>query len=385
MIKKYLEQLLNIDNPKEMMVIFVYSSIIFLLFISIIVNLYRERYVRIDVEIAMFVIFSISYYLFTKSKNPLRVEISITSIIFISEIILAIIVFKEHFLNYSTVFPMLISFSIFYFYSLKYALIMTILHYIFWISVLIYGYYEYPNHIILHDTTAMLGLLVSYIFMTFMGLSYYISTSSHEEKLRKANMQQSLLLKEIHHRVKNNLNIVSSMLGIQQLQEKDTHIIDLIKSNRLRIDSIATVHELLYRHEDFTQVNIGEYLYTLLDNARKMYNKEIQIHVNTTTLYLNLEKVLKFGIITNELVMNSIKHAFNHQNGEVWIDFSHQESELIFTYKDSGICNEENKNKIWEHANLGLKLIQMMVQQMNGTITVLENTQGLVYEIRITL
>ena len=124
---------------------------------------------------------------------------------------------------------MLITFALWYFFTLKHALWMSLFHFLFWVGIYLYGYYNYTEHILLHNATAMMGLVISYIFMALFGFSYYLSTSKYQTKLEQANLQQKLLLKEIHHRVKNNLNIVSSMLGIQQMSENDMHVIELIK------------------------------------------------------------------------------------------------------------------------------------------------------------
>jgi len=376
--------LFTYKNYKEMMTAYIYLSIIFILVLSIVINFIRDFDDRIVVNSITLLLFSLGFYWFTQSKHPLRTEISMTFMVGISEVLLATLVIQEDFLNYTTVFPMLVTFALWYFFTLRQALWMSFFHFSFWIIIYLYGYYQYTDHLLLHNATAMMGLTISYVFMALFGFSYYLSTSKYQSKLEEANFQQGLLLKEIHHRVKNNLNIVSSMLGIQQMNEDDKHIIELMKKNRLRIDSIAMIHEILYKHDDFSCINLSDYMVQLLEAIKEMYVDDMHFSVSKEEICLPLEIVMKLGIITNELAINSLKHAFKEKQGEITIDFYIQNEMLIYIYKDNGICTKENKEEIWEYANLGLKLIQMMTKQINAKVRLLES-KGLAYHIEVTL
>ncbi len=375
---------MELGSYKDMLVSMIYLATIFLVTVSALVNYMRGLEDRFLLNIIILLAFILGFFFFYFSKSQSRSEASMAFMIIASELLLAILVLSEDFHNYTTVFPMLIAFSIWYFYSLKQALWITFIHFMFWIGIYIYGYYTLSNHSILHNATAMLGLALSYMFMTFFGFSYYLATSRYQNKLEKSNLQQKLLLNEIHHRVKNNLNIISSILGIQQMTEEDTRIIELMKKNRLRIDSIAMIHEILYTHKDFGQVNLGIYLGQLLDAIKEMYSKNIEVNINSEEINLPFDMVLKLGIITNELAINSLKYAFVDAEAKIYIDFKLKEEILVYQYRDNGICSHENKEDIWEHANLGLKLIQMMTKQMNASIKLLE-AKGLVYEIRVAI
>jgi two-component sensor histidine kinase len=378
----FLDKLFIHKNYKEMMTGYIYLGIIFILILSMLINFIRGFDDRIIVNSITLFLFSVTFYFFSKSKHPLRAEIYMVFMTVVSEILLATLMIQENFLNYTTVFPMLTTFAIWYFFSLKQALWITLFHFIFWILIYIYGYSHFNNHPILNNATAMMGLAISYLFMSLFGFSYYLSTSKYQQKLEKSNKQQELLLKEIHHRVKNNLNIVSSILGIQQLSENDTHIIDLLKKNRLRIDSIAMVHEILYKYEDFSEINLYTYLSQLMQAIKEMYLDTVKINITNNNISLPLDTVLKLGIITNELAINSIKYAFTKNNGLIDIDFFIKDDLFTFTYSDNGICNKQHKNDIWNSANLGLKLIKMMAKQINADIVLLD-TQGLTYQIKV--
>jgi len=371
-------------NYKEMMTVYIYLSIIFILLLSILINFLRNFDERFTINITTLMAFVLGLCWYGKSDNPSRAEISMTFMVIISEVLLATLVLKEHYLNYTTVFPMLISFALWYFFTLKHALWMSLFHFLFWIIIYIYGYYHYTEHILLHNATAMMGLVISYVFMGLFGFSYYLSTSKYQTKLEQANLQQGLLLQEIHHRVKNNLNIISSMLGIQQMSEDDIHVIELMKKNRLRIDSIAMIHEILYKHDDFPNINLSDYIEQLLVAIKNMYSADIQIVMHKDEISLPLDIVLKLGIITNELAINSLKHAFQGHSGVIEIYFTIDNDKLVYIYKDNGTCMKKNKEDIWNHANLGLKLIKMMLQQINAEVHLL-NTKGLSYKIEVPL
>lgn len=381
---RWLDKLFTYKNYKEMMTGYIYLSIIFILLLSILVNYIRDFDERIVLNSVTLVSFCLGFYWYSKSKHPSRVPISMTFMVVISDILLASLVLKEDYLNYTTVFPMLITFALWYFFTLKQALWMSFFHLLFWSIIFIYGYNHYVAHSLLHNGTAMLGLIISYLFMAFFGFSYYLSTSNYQTKLEQANMQQGLLLKEIHHRVKNNLNIVSSMLGIQQMSEENQYIVELMKKNRLRIDSIAMIHEILYVHDDFSKINLSRYLEQLLGAIKEMYRDNMKIKIIHSPIELPLDTVLKLGIITNELAINSIKHAFKTLHGEIEIDFYIEDNIFIYIYQDNGVCTKENKEEIWNHANLGLKLIKMMLQQINAEVKLLD-TKGLTYQIEVAL
>lgn len=379
---RLLNKLFFYNTYKEMMTGYIYLGIILILVLSMFINFIRGFGDRLIINSVTLFLFSIAFYFFSKSKHPSRVEVYMIFMTVVSEILLATLVIQENYLNYTTVFPMLITFAIWYFFTLKQALWISFFHFIFWILIYIYGYSHFSNNPILDNVTAMMGLAISYLFMSLFGFSYYVATSKYQQKLEQSNKQQELLLKEIHHRVKNNLNIVSSILGIQQITQKDVQMIELLKKNRLRIESIAMVHEILYKYEDFSEINFHAYLSQLMQAIKEMYIDNMEINIVKNNISLPLDIVLKLGIITNELAINSIKYAFKEDKGLINIDFFITDDILTFTFSDNGVYQGKNKNDIWDSANLGLKLIKMMTKQIDAEITLLD-TKGLTYQIKV--
>jgi two-component sensor histidine kinase len=217
--------------------------------------------------------------------------------------------------------------------------------------------------------------------MIFFGIVYHFSMENSYAKLDKSNRQKEILLKEVHHRVKNNLNIISSMLGLQMLREKDNKVKQVFQKNRLRVDSIAMVHEILYQHSDFETIDVHEYLDSLSSMVCEMSDEHITINLKDKVLALPFEMVLKIGILTNELIVNTIKHATSEESKQIFIGF-HDEGEYYrYIYQDSG-TQKVDLEKLNDTKTLGLKLIHLMVEQLEGTLE-LSGDRGLVYSIRI--
>lgn len=375
MIEKIFHAFEN-KNHKEVMLRYIYITIMTILIISISVNIFREYYVTLDITIIMFVLFSIGFYFYQKSQLTSKVDAYVTLIIFISELVLAVIILQEKFLHYTTVFPLLITFAIFYFYSLKVALIATGLHLAYWLGIHTYGYIHYPEHPILHNVTAIMGLVISYIFMTMFGFSYYLSTYIYQKQLERANLQKEVLLKEIHHRVKNNLNIIASILGLEKFESTSDEVHKLISQNKLRIESIAMVHEILYQSTEFENISFKSYLTKLSKHIlyTESHEGDIALKLDIVPLQLDIESMMQFGIIINELMTNSIKYAFPTRKGNISITLQKHEHHYKLIYQDNGIGLQNSKS------GFGQNLINISVQQLEGTLE-MTNKDGLMYEI----
>lgn len=375
MIDKIFHSLEN-KNHKEVMLSYTYMTVMAILIIAISINTFRKYYVTLDITILMLILFTVGFYFYQKSSLESKVDIYVTLLIVISEVILAGIMLKEDFLNYSTVFPLLITFGIFYFYSLKVAFIATALHIIYWLSIHTYGYMHYIGHPILHNTTSIIGLIISYIFMTMFGFSYYLSTYIYQKQLEKANHQKEVLLREIHHRVKNNLNIIASILGLEKFESDTKEVHKLISQNKLRIESIAMVHEILYNNAELENINFKTYIQKLTDHiiATESTKKDIDIDIDIVALELDIESMIQFGIVVNELITNSIKHAFSNKKGKISITLQKHENFYKLIYSDDGIGMRNTKK------GFGQNLIDMSVQQLDAQLSIV-NKDGLSYEI----
>jgi PAS domain S-box-containing protein len=206
-----------------------------------------------------------------------------------------------------------------------------------------------------------------------------------EEKIIASLKEKEVLLKEIHHRVKNNMQIISSMLGLQSSYVKDTQYNSLLKDSQNRIKSMALIHEKLYQSDNMANVNFFEYLKTLSINLYQSYGidmERIKLEIDVEKLNLNIDTAIPLGLITNEIVSNSFKHGYpNGRSGKIYINIKNiQNNEYEMIIKDDGIGIPDGVN-LNNVKTLGLSLIHALVEQIDGKIEIFSKN-GLEYKIR---
>lgn len=232
------------------------------------------------------------------------------------------------------------------------------------IGLFVYGYFSYPEHPFLHDPNLMASYFMLTFFVFAFGATYHFAIASSYTRLEKANQQKAFLLKEIHHRVKNNLNIVASILGLEKFESNTKEVHQLIMKNKLRIESIAMVHEILYKNSNLEHIDFETYIRKLSKHilTTESQDNSIDITFDIVKLELNIEPMMQFGIILNELITNSIKHAFSAKGGKISIALAHVEDGYTLTYKDNG------KGSLSKPKGFGSSLIEMSIQQMDGQL-----------------
>ncbi len=208
-----------------------------------------------------------------------------------------------------------------------------------------------------------------------------------QKNLRASLKEKEVLLKEIHHRVKNNLQIISSLLNLQTSFLKDTDSIQAIESSRNRIRSMAIVHEKLYQTENFIQINFKDYVEELVRNLSGSYQSDtdkINYKIEVERIFINIDLATSLGLIITELISNAVKHAFikkePENNNEIFIGgelINDNYYKLIF--KDNGCGLPKNYN-INTSDSLGLQLVTSLAEQIQGTLNV-KNESGTLYEI----
>ena len=207
---------------------------------------------------------------------------------------------------------------------------------------------------------------------TFMaGSSTDITARKHvENKLKASLKEKEVLLKEIHHRVKNNLQIISSLLRLQCGYIKDKQALDIFQDSQNRVRAMALIHENLYQTKDLAKIEFSEYNRKLKNNLVRCYNiKNIDIDTSIEKLYLKLDTAIPCGLIINELISNSMKHAFkNSDKGKIYVEFiTLQKGKYSLSVSDDGIGVTENIDSL-KKQSLGLELVWNLVEQLEGTI-----------------
>lgn len=204
------------------------------------------------------------------------------------------------------------------------------------------------------------------------------------EKIQLSLQEKEVLLKEVHHRVKNNLQVISSILNLQSSYVKDWNTLNILKESQNRIKSMAFIHESLYQTKDFSNINFSEYIANLSKNLIQTYSDsdcEIKLYLDVQTIFLNLDLAIPSGLIINELVSNAIKYAFDDKKKENIITISmHLEGEDVkLSLGDNGKGLPERLD-FRNTESLGLQLVVTLVDQINGEIQIDKN-QGTKYLI----
>lgn len=200
-----------------------------------------------------------------------------------------------------------------------------------------------------------------------------------EEHIRQSLQEKEVLLKEVHHRVKNNLQVISSILNLQSSYVRDQGTLNILKESQNRIKSMAFIHESLYQTKDFSSINFTEYVENLANNLMHSYsniNHDVKLKLDIQNVFLNLDLAIPCGLIINEIVSNALKYAFvdKSEEGEITIKMLVKEDKLLLMIGDNG----RGLPSTIDYRNtesLGLQLVVTLVDQLGGTIE-LENNKG---------
>ncbi|HYO80625.1 MAG TPA: PAS domain S-box protein [Bryobacteraceae bacterium] len=196
------------------------------------------------------------------------------------------------------------------------------------------------------------------------------------EQLKASLAEKEVLLKEIHHRVKNNLQVITSLLALQSGTVEDRTVRDMFEDACNRVRSIGEIHELLYRSPDLARVDFGEYLEKLGNNLRDFYGEPERVRLNTASeVNLPLAQAIPCGLIVNELVTNSFKHAFpNGRSGRVDVFLKCERGKCVLQVSDDGVGVPSHVN-FEEMNSLGLTLVSVLAKQLGGDLRV-QGTAG---------
>ncbi|MDJ0715051.1 MAG: histidine kinase dimerization/phosphoacceptor domain -containing protein [Prochloraceae cyanobacterium] len=190
--------------------------------------------------------------------------------------------------------------------------------------------------------------------------------------IKKSLKEKEMLLKEIHHRVKNNLLVVSSLLEFQTDYIKDPDIISMFADSQNRIYSMALIHEQLYKSKDLAKLDFGTYLESLVYNLFESYNinhESIRCHLEIQPVNLNIETAHACGLLVNELISNAIEHGFPEQRkGNIWIGLKQNSNQkIVLNIRDDGIGFPEDLD-FRETESLGMQLVCTLTEQLEGEI-----------------
>lgn len=210
-----------------------------------------------------------------------------------------------------------------------------------------------------------------------MVLSSIVDISDRKQKegrIQAALKEKDLLLGEIHHRVKNNLQIVHSLLNLQSSLIGDTAVKSMLMDSQNRIQSMALIHQTLYQSNDFARVDFGGFLEALVPTLLASYGvntEDIRLVIDAGEVFLPINSAIPCGLLINELITNAIKHAFpNGRQGEIAVNLTRQENQrILLLVSDTGVGIPAELD-IEQVETLGLRLVTLLSRQLDGVLTI---------------
>ncbi|ODV49324.1 two-component sensor histidine kinase [Methanohalophilus euhalobius] len=218
--------------------------------------------------------------------------------------------------------------------------------------------------------------------LTFVNQQLQKEIAERERAEKSLREFEDMRIKEIHHRVKNNLQVVSGLLYLESTNFNHNEVVEAFKQSENRVRSIALIHEKLYQSSDCKNLDFLDYVNELMEYLMHSYdldNNKVIVNVNVDKIHLEMDRAVPLGIIINELVSNALQHAFNEgQDGVIEIHFAKENSGYSLIVHDSGDFPKEIDFKNTE--SLGLQLVTNLVSQIDGTID-LNTAEGTTFTI----
>ena len=204
------------------------------------------------------------------------------------------------------------------------------------------------------------------------------------DKLKDALKEKEMLLKEVYHRVKNNLQVVSSLINLQARNVNNQVAADQLKQSADRIKAMALLHEKLYQSKDLSKIDFNVYIRSLVDYLLFGYGSppgKIHINFQIDNIFLDVDTAISCGLIVNELISNAIKHAFpNERRGEICIRFRKEQEEFVLVVADDGVGLPVDLD-FKKCPTLGLQLVNTLTNQLMGSLT-LDQGEGAAFSLR---
>jgi two-component sensor histidine kinase len=211
--------------------------------------------------------------------------------------------------------------------------------------------------------------IISLLFLGAFALYHYRRTSAKNKIIQKQARDLEILVKEIHHRVKNNLQIVSSLLDIQSMTVENEQALQAIRGSKNRVQSMAIIHRFLYHENNIRSIALGDYLENLCENLFTSYNinpDKIKLQTDIDKINLDVDTMIPLGLIMNELISNSLKYAFSEkQNGILFISLKEKDNCLNLMVRDNG-KGFPGSESLKQKQTFGMQLIAAFAQKLKA-------------------
>ncbi|OGC10416.1 hypothetical protein A2V82_09105 [candidate division KSB1 bacterium RBG_16_48_16] len=232
-----------------------------------------------------------------------------------------------------------------------------------------------------------------YLLENFVDIS---DVKKAEAQIKASLKEKEILLKEIHHRVKNNMQIISSLLNLQSSFIRDEHVLNIFKASQHRVKTMALVHEKLYQTKNFTQIDFKDYLESLSNYLMSSYStvaEKVQLQMDIQNISLDINTAIPCGMIVNELISNALEHAFHNGScGQIKVSFSRsndpdgtkqEQARCVLTIEDDG-CGLSQDFDINKISSLGLQLVTTLTEQLSGKMEIVSE-KGTQFKITFPL
>jgi len=221
----------------------------------------------------------------------------------------------------------------------------------------------------------VIGLVVAYL----KSLKNKRLIENQKQIIENSLIEKDSLLKEIHHRVKNNLQVVSSLLSIQTKNTRSKSAINALEEGKSRVKAMALIHQKLYQNEDLSVIKMQEYIESLSASIQSVYKKRgfrITMHIDAQSADLDVDRAIPIGLILNELISNSFKYAFEgEKTGNIFIQLKEENGHFWFDYKDDGIGLPAGFD-VESSGSMGLNLIRRLANQLRSILNVDTDIEG---------
>lgn len=241
-----------------------------------------------------------------------------------------------------------------------------------------------PQEIWMRSVVLFLFILFSII------ISYFVTKRNIERKRSERIISESLqekevFIKEIHHRVMNNLSVIQSLLSLQCSYGVDDKSRDTLIECGNRVKSMSMIHEMLYTSNNSSSINCSEYIQNLVTRLFQIYNVDksaVKLTIDIPKVFLDVETMIPIGLIVNELVTNALKHAFpENREGELFVVLSQDGSDkFTLTVKDNGIGLPADFDAMESQKTFGMKIVIALIDQINGALEI-KNNDGTEFRI----
>lgn len=229
------------------------------------------------------------------------------------------------------------------------------------------------------NTRQVFLVIIIALFMMFLGMGYIAIKGNRKKnkRLQKQNKEKEFLLKEVHHRVKNNLEIISSLLSLQSSQLKNSSLTASLQEVQNRVYSMSMIHKRLYQDKNLAAIDMEDYFIDLGTHVLESFGaeKKVQIIYGIKKIELDMDMAVPIGLIVNELLTNSFKYAFpNNRKGTIELLMDRENGELItLVVSDDGVGQKQEEYA--ENKGFGKQMIDLLVQQLDGQL-IYEYTKG---------